>query len=155
MTCENCGAPVHLSRDQLVIICDYCGNQTAPPADDDGVRVLVAVATSHHCPTCEAPLSDASLESQELLYCTRCHGMLIDMQQFPPLVEDLREHGYRFRSSQAPRAVDTARVLHCPLCKREMDRRPFRGGAAMDLITCGQCLMLWLDRGNLGKIVAA
>jgi hypothetical protein len=89
---------MHLSRDQMVMICDYCGTRTTPPVDDDGVRVA-ADATSHHCPVCEAPLADGLIESQELLYCTGCHGMLFDMQKFLPLLQVLREHRYRFKSS--------------------------------------------------------
>jgi Zn-finger nucleic acid-binding protein len=154
MNCEGCGAPMHLSRGQLGMICDYCGNQTAPPADDDGARMRVVVGdtTSHICPVCEAPLAHALIESQELLYCARCHGMLFNMEKLPLVGGVLREQGYRLRSSQSPGAIDAGKVIHCPLCKREMDRRHLRGGAMMDMITCGPCRALWLDRG---RIVAA
>jgi Zn-finger nucleic acid-binding protein len=114
MTCENCGAPMHLCRDQLVMICDYCGSRTTPPPDDGGVRVA-ADATSHRCPVCEASLADGLIESQELLYCTGCHGMLFNMEKLVPLLQVLREHRYSFKSSEAPRDIDANRVLHCPL----------------------------------------
>jgi Zn-finger nucleic acid-binding protein len=153
MTCENCGAPTRLSRDQGLMICDYCGSQTTPPMDEEGV--VVVAPTKHNCPVCETPLYDAALESSELLYCTGCHGMLFDMEKFLPLLDVLREHRYWSRSSQTPRIFDADRLLHCPLCKSEMDEHLYGGGGNMDVDSCERCGVLWLDRGELSRIVAA
>ncbi len=153
MTCENCGAPMRLSRDQGLMLCDYCGSQKTPPTDEDGVVVLNP--TSHHCPVCAIPLVDASIERQEMLYCTRCHGMLLGMEKFLPLLDVLREYRYWSRSSQAPRDFDDGRVLHCPLCKHEMDHHPYGGGGNLAVDSCESCGVLWLDRGELSRIVAA
>jgi Zn-finger nucleic acid-binding protein len=98
---------------------------------------------------------DASIESHELFYCTRCHGMLLDMEKFLPLLEVLREYRYWSRSSQAPRDVDAGRVLNCPLCKHAMDKHPYGGGGNIDVDSCEPCSVLWLDRGELSRIVAA
>jgi Zn-finger nucleic acid-binding protein len=135
------------------MICDYCGSQATPHADEDGVVVLDP--TAHNCPVCQTPLSNASLDSRELLYCTRCHGMLIEMEKFLPLLDVLREYRYWSRSSQAPRDVDAVRVLRCPLCKREMDKHLYGGGGNVNVDSCEACCMLWLDRGELSRIVAA
>jgi Zn-finger nucleic acid-binding protein len=153
VTCENCGAPMRLSRDQGLMICDYRGSQTTPPADEDGVVVMEP--TSYNCPVCEIHLSQGLIESQELLYCTRCHGMLFDMEKFLPLLDVLREYRNWHRSSQARRDIDAGRVLHCPLCKRAMDRHLYGGGGNMDVDSCEPCDMLWLDRGELSRIVSA
>jgi Zn-finger nucleic acid-binding protein len=153
MTCENCGAPMRLSRDQGLMLCDYCGSQKTPPMDEDGVVVLDP--TSHLCPVCATPLANASIESQEMLYCTHCHGMLLDMEKFLPLLDVLREYRYWSRSSQAPRDFDDGRVLHCPLCKGEMDHHPYGGGGNLAVDSCEPCGVLWLDRGELSRIVAA
>jgi Zn-finger nucleic acid-binding protein len=103
MTCENCGAALRLSRDQGLMICDYCGSQSAPKADEEGVVVLDP--TKHNCPACATFLSNASLESRDLLYCTNCHGMLLEMEKLLPLLEVLREHRYWSRSSNTPRVA--------------------------------------------------
>jgi len=153
MTCPNCGAPTRLSRDQGLMICDYCGSQTAPQTDEEGVLVLEP--TSHQCQLCQAPLANASLESCEMLYCTRCHGMLFEMEKFLPLLDVLREFRYWSRSSQAPRVSDAGRVLHCPLCSQEMDQHLYGGGGNLDVDSCEPCSVLWLDRGELSRIVAA
>src|SRR5579862_8997773 len=113
MMCQNCGATMRLSRDQGLMICDYCGSQATPTTDEDGV--VVTNATTHNCPVCATPLANASIESEELLYCARCHGMLLEMERFLPLLDILREHRYWSRSSMAPRDVDGGRVVHCPL----------------------------------------
>ncbi len=153
MTCENCGAAMRLSRDQGLMICDYCGSQITPPADEEGV--LVFEPTSHRCAACETPLAAASLESHELLYCTGCHGMLFDMEKFLPLLDVLRELRYWSRSSQARHELDTDRTLDCPLCKQQMDRHLYGGGGNVDVDSCEPCSVLWLDRGELSRIVAA
>jgi len=153
MTCQNCGAPTRLSRDQGLMICDYCGSQTTPQTDEEGV--LVMEPTSHQCPLCQAPLANASIERCEMLYCTRCHGMLLDMEKFLPLLDVLREFRYWSRSSQAPRITDAGRVLRCPLCTQGMDQHLYGGGGNLDVDSCEACGVLWLDRGELSRIVAA
>jgi Zn-finger nucleic acid-binding protein len=157
MTCENCGAPMRLSRDQGLMICDYCGSQATPPTDEEGVVVMDSSAhpSAHNCPVCDAALADASIESHEMLYCTRCHGMLLDMERFMPLLDVLREHRYWSRSCSSPRDRDAARILHCPLCKQDMDVHPYGGGGNVAVDSCEACGVLWLDRGELSRIVAA
>jgi Zn-finger nucleic acid-binding protein len=144
---------MRLSRDQGLMICDYCGSQATPPVDEDGVVVLDP--TGHNCPVCQTALANASIDSHELLYCTRCHGMLFDMEKFLPLLEVLREYRYWSRSSRAPHGPADGRILHCPLCNQGMDRHPYGGGGNVDVDSCEQCEVLWLDRGELSRIVAA
>jgi Zn-finger nucleic acid-binding protein len=135
------------------MICDYCGGQTTPPTDEDGVLVLEP--TGHNCPACMTALADASVESHEILYCTHCHGMLLEMEKFLPLLDVLREYRYWSRSSQALRPIDTRQVLRCPLCQLEMDRHLYGGGGNVEVDSCETCNVLWLDRGELSRIVAA
>ena len=152
--CENCGAPMHLSRDEGLMICDYCGSQAVPATDEEGV--LVIDPTGHRCPVCTTPpLANAAIESFEILYCTSCRGMLFEMEKFVPLLAVLREHRYWSRSSESPRNFDAARVLHCPLCKLEMDEHTYGGGGNVAVDSCESCGVLWLDRGELSRIVAA
>jgi Zn-finger nucleic acid-binding protein len=135
------------------MICDYCGSQATPAADEDGVVVLEP--TTYHCPVCNALLADASIDAHEMLYCTGCHGMLVDMEKFLALLTVLREQRYWSRSSQSPRALDAGRILLCPLCRHQMDRHLYGGGGNMDVDSCESCNVLWLDRGELSRIVAA
>ncbi|HTB16542.1 MAG TPA: zf-TFIIB domain-containing protein [Bryobacteraceae bacterium] len=144
---------MRLSRDQGLMICDYCGSQTSPPTDEDGVVVLEP--TAHNCPVCKTALMAASIDSHDLLYCTQCHGMLFNMDNVLPLLDVLREYRYWSRSSQARRDVDSGRILNCPLCSHDMDKHLYGGGGNVDVDSCEPCSVLWLDRGELSRIVAA
>lgn len=136
------------------MICDYCGTQAAPATDEDGVVVLAP--TKHNCPVCgTVALANASIESHDLLYCAGCRGMLLEMEKFVPLLAVLREHRYWSRSSVTPRGSDQTRVLHCPLCKHAMDEHSYGGGGNVVVDSCEACGVLWLDRGELSRIVAA
>jgi Zn-finger nucleic acid-binding protein len=142
-----------LDREQGLMICPHCGSQAVPGLDEDGV--LVVQPTAHHCPACQTLLADASIDGFQIIYCTGCHGVLIDMEKFVPLLELLREQRYWSRSSQSPRNRDAARILKCPLCQHEMDLHPYGGGGNVDVDSCETCGVLWLDRGELSRIVAA
>lgn len=142
-----------LDRDQGLMICGHCGSQMAPPLDEEGV--LVIQPNAHACPACRTTLADASIDGCPIIYCAGCHGVLIEMDRFVALLELLREQRYWSRSSQGPRARDAGRVLQCPLCGLEMDLHPYGGGGNVDVDSCEKCGVLWLDRGELSRIVAA
>ena len=145
---------MRLLRDQGLMICDYCGSQAAPPLNEEGVLALDR--TKHECPVCATPLSEASIEGHALLYCTSCHGMLFEMERFYSIVQELREHRYWSRSALAPRGNrDSERLLRCALCAQPLDRHPYGGGGNVEVDSCERCGVLWLDRGELSRIVAA
>jgi Zn-finger nucleic acid-binding protein len=81
--------------------------------------------------------------------------MLFEMEKFLPLLDVLRELRYWSRSSQAPRQLDTGQTLHCPLCGLEMDRHLYGGGGNVNVDSCEPCGVLWLDHGELSRMVAA
>jgi Zn-finger nucleic acid-binding protein len=154
MTCQNCGAPARFDRDQGLTICEYCRSQCTPPVDDDGVQVTGE--TAWPCAVCHTPLSTARIEARDLLYCTACHGLLVSMDDFGLLIEDLRENRARAGALLAPRAeADSGLDLHCPLCNGAMDHHAYGGGddgnAMID--SCEACCQVWLERGTLDKIL--
>ncbi|HXP87745.1 MAG TPA: zf-TFIIB domain-containing protein [Bryobacteraceae bacterium] len=153
MTCQNCGASVRLDRDQGLMICDYCGSQSTPPADEDGVQVLDP--SQHDCPACKTALFNGRLERQDMLYCTTCHGMLIAMDDIVPLLEELRDHRERPAAYLAPRESQAVPTLDCPLCSHAMDHHAYGGGGNVMIDSCEDCSQLWLGRGALRKIAAA
>jgi Zn-finger nucleic acid-binding protein len=154
MTCQNCGASVRLDHELGVMICDYCGSQFTPPADEDGVQVTGE--TTHPCPLCHTPLSTGRIEARDLLYCTACHGMLVHMDDLMPLIEGLRAHRDRSVALLTPRpGTDASRDLHCPLCNGAMDNHAYGGGGNVMVDSCEECSQVWLDRGELRKIVIA
>jgi Zn-finger nucleic acid-binding protein len=141
---------------QNLMICDYCGSQNTPPVDEDGVQVTGE--TARPCAVCHTSLSTGRIEGREVLYCTACHGILVSMDDFGPLLEDLRKHHSRAAALPTPLAgTDSAQDLRCPLCTGAMDHHAHGGGdlGRVMIDSCEACCQVWLHRGALGKILAA
>ena len=155
MTCQNCGAPVRLDGERDLLICDYCGSECTPPVDEDGVQITGE--TTHLCAVCHTPLSTGRIIIRDVLYCTTCHGLLVSMDDFGPLLADLREHHSRAAALLPPEAgADSALSLRCPLCTGAMDHHAYGGGELGNVMidSCEACCQVWLHRGTLGKILA-
>jgi Zn-finger nucleic acid-binding protein len=155
VNCPSCGAPMRLEADRNYLLCDYCGSVYFPEPNADGVRVLGG-SSPLGCPTCDIPLVHASVGDQRMLYCTRCRGMLIPMDVFVTIVQDLRSR--REASVDAVRQPDWRemdRRLRCPQCNQVMETHPYGGGGNVILEDCERCSLNWLDYGELDKIVRA
>jgi Zn-finger nucleic acid-binding protein len=154
MNCGNCGASARLDLERGLIVCDYCGTEAVPPIGEDGVQVLVT--TEFPCPACASTLSQGRLGGINMLYCASCHGMLITMDDFMPVVETLRT--YRSGpSSVLPRPEDgkSGTARSCPHCGGPMENHAYGGGGNVFIDTCEACSVNWLDKGELQRIVAA
>jgi Zn-finger nucleic acid-binding protein len=109
------------------LACEYCGNIVFPEKNDDGVRVL-GQPTSELCPTCGTGLVDASFSAAPLRYCTRCRGMLIDMDIFADLVQTLRRgNDGGGVIPQPPDRSELQRRLTCPHCRQAMETHFYAG----------------------------
>jgi Zn-finger nucleic acid-binding protein len=154
MHCEHCGAAMRADPDRGLFICDYCSSEFAPPPEADGVLVMGPSAL--RCSLCKTPLDDGLLESFALKYCPTCHGMLLAMEDLPPLIDALRRH--RDRPSgyfEARSPADADRHLPCPQCSSSMDGHAYGGGGNVNVDSCETCSLVWLDRGELHKIAVA
>jgi len=155
VTCSSCGAPMRLKHEADYFTCDYCRNVYFPEANADGVRVLEEPA-SEACPVCAIPLVQASMSGRRFLYCTRCHGALVAMEAFVGLTEELRSH--RDTSSEGARQPDwndLNRKASCPKCGHRMDTHPYYGPGNVIIDSCESCSVIWLDYGELERIVRA
>jgi Zn-finger nucleic acid-binding protein len=145
---------MRLDPDRGLFVCDYCGGQFAPAPDADGV--LVTGQSTLTCSICKTPLSDGLLQEFSLQYCPGCRGMLIAMGNFPLLIDALRVNGNRPSGYFAARdSADEDRHLPCPKCGSAMDGHPYGGGGNVNVDSCENCSLIWLDRGELQKIVMA
>jgi LSD1 subclass zinc finger protein len=154
MNCPSCGAPMRLLTGAESLTCDYCGNIVFPQKDDDGVRVL-GTPTDELCPVCRIGLVDASFSGAQIRYCTRCRGMLIPMETFADLVQELR-YGHDGGVIQAPadrRELD--RRLNCPRCHQTMETHFYAGPGNVILSDCEHCSLDWIDHGKLMRIAHA
>jgi Zn-finger nucleic acid-binding protein len=146
---------MRLKADQEAYTCDYCGSVHVPEVNEEGIRVFYETA-KQNCPVCATALVHAAAAGERVLYCNRCHGMLISMDVFPEIVQDLKSH--RENSAYIPRPFDPRdlnRRLNCPQCGRQMDTHLFGGGGNVVIDACENCSVNWLDHGELDRIVRA
>lgn len=156
MNCGNCGGSMRLEEGKNYLICDFCRNIYFPEATDEGVRVLDE-QDSQLCPVCAIPLVNAVIGGLRILYCSRCHGMLIPMDDFLELVQRLRAErdGAPCETMPAPDPKDLDRRIRCPRCSQEMETHPYGGPGNIVIDSCEACGVNWLDHGELQRIVRA
>ena len=158
MNCPLCGAPIALKPDTEGFKCDYCHAVFFPGEEDDGVTVLDqpdGPGLNQSCPLCSHPLVHAAIVKIPVLYCTECHGLLLPMGVLPGLIDALRTGQSSPAVQTPPDQADLKRTIQCPQCHRRMDTHFYAGPGNVIIDTCGDCLLIWLDRGELMRIVHA
>jgi Zn-finger nucleic acid-binding protein len=146
---------MRLKHDAEYLVCDYCANIYFPEPNTDGVRVLGETAAAS-CSICSVPLIHAAISGHRILYCGRCRGMLIEMDVFIAVIQDLRAR--RAGTSDAARQPDWQdlnRRLKCPQCGQLMDTHPYYGPGNVIIDDCERCMVNWLDYSELERIVRA
>ena len=112
--------------------------------------------TANACPACQALLSDGTIQSKSVLYCTKCRGVLVSIDKFLPLVEFLRALARPTGSDIQPRDnSDADRGFKCPMCSKTMTGHPYGGPGNVNIDNCEACSVIWLDRNELQRIVMA
>ena len=159
MTCPACGAPIAPKPDTEGYKCDYCHAVFFPGEEEDGVQVIGSQADpslSLACPVCSVPLVQAAVAKIPVLYCTQCHGLLLPMNVLPSLIDALRASRDKAAAVQTPPDQgDLKRTLQCPQCHRRMDTHRYAGPGNVIVDSCGDCFLIWLDRGELTRIAHA
>ena len=147
---------MQLEEDREFLTCPYCGNAHYPDVNTEGVRVL-ELPSELSCPVCaNLPLVHAAAGGERILYCGHCRGMLISMDRFTGIVQDMRSR--RQASTEAAHTVnwkDLDRKIKCPKCSQTMDTHPYFGGGNVIIDGCENCSLNWLDYGELDRIVRA
>jgi len=156
MNCPSCGAPMHLKPDMESFRCDYCQSVFFPEKNDEGVRVL-GEESRDACPICNIPLVNAAVAKVRILYCTKCHGMLLPMPVLPSLIDELQDDagGKATVVQPASDKEDLSRKISCPQCHHHMDTHFYAGPGNVVVDSCEDCCLIWLDRGELMRIVHA
>jgi Zn-finger nucleic acid-binding protein len=165
--CPACGAPITLRPDTEGCKCDYCHAIFFPGEEDDNVVVSAASASSGPagaaanpaidlaCQLCNLPLAQAAIAKIPVLYCTQCNGLLVHMGVLPDLI-DAQRTGDRPPAVQTPPDPgELRRTIQCPKCHRRMDTHFYAGPGNVILDSCGDCLLIWLDRGELSRMAHA
>ena len=155
MNCPGCGAPMRLEEGRDFLHCDYCGSFHFPKENEEGVRVLGELSPLW-CPVCAVPLVHAAVSGRRMLYCERCRGMLVSMDFFEGMTEDLRAHAAHGGTvARPPDPKELERRLDCPRCHQRMDTHYYAGPGNIVIDDCSGCHLNWLDYGELARIVHA
>ena len=155
MNCGNCGAPMRLASDRRSYACEYCTSLYFPEESRDGVRVMDEPGELD-CPLCRIPLVLAWIDETQVLYCTRCHGLLVNQIAFLSTIRYLRARSRGpgvFPPPMNPQELE--RQVHCPSCGQRMSTHPYGGPGNIVVDNCPHCLLIWLDREELSKIIQA
>lgn len=158
MNCPSCGAPITLKPDTEGFKCGYCHAVFFPGEEDDGVTVLGEAVDPDQalaCPLCNLPLVQASIAKIRVLYCAGCHGLLLPMHVLPSLIDELRAAQVIPAVQTPPDQGDLKRTIQCSKCHRRMDTHFYAGPGNVIVDSCGECFLIWLDRGELTRIVHA
>jgi Zn-finger nucleic acid-binding protein len=159
--CPACGAPLTPKPDTEGCKCDFCHTVFYPGEEDDGVVVSADSASDNDgqstqaCPICNVPLVQAANAKIHVLYCTQCHGLLLPMPVLPDLIDELRTGDRPPAVQIPPDPGDLKRTIQCPKCHRRMDTHFYAGPGNVIVDSCGDCLLIWLDRGELTRIAHA
>jgi len=146
---------MRLEEDREFLSCDYCGNVHYPDPNPEGVRVL-EVLSELSCPICATALVHAAVGGERMLYCGRCHGMLVSMDKFMAIIQDLRSRRQATTPAvHPPDWKDLDRRIKCPRCSETMETHPYCGGGNIIIDDCEKCALNWLDYGELERIVRA
>lgn len=156
MNCRNCGAAMELHESRRHFQCGHCGTVHPPEPAGGDVRVLTVEAGAPSCPACQIPLASAILAEREVHFCQRCRGLLVDRPTFVDVVQTRR--AWATREPREPGPLDPRemeREVACPRCRVPMATHPYYGPGRIIIDTCGACNLIWLDSGELDRVIDA
>lgn len=151
MNCPNCGAPLEWSAERSGYLCAHC-RTSAPTAEFDPIEVS-AESGDWNCPRCRGRLLAGSVGGVDIEVCGHCSGLLIDQEDFFPVLQQLRRQAAD--ANEPPTPFDPSelhRVCQCPGCSRTMETHPYGGGGNAVIDTCTECGWIWLDGGELRRL---
>jgi Zn-finger nucleic acid-binding protein len=152
VNCTNCGAPLRVAGPGSYLYCRFCSSLFFPEESQDKIDV-VGVESAQRCPVCQDTLVAATAADVPVLYCRRCHGVLINQALFAPLVKYLQAQTADPSAPLKPlNRDDLQRTLQCPQCERQMETHPYYGPGNIVIDVCMPCRLVWLDGGELNAI---
>lgn len=157
MNCGNCGAAMDLLGARRYYFCHHCGSFHFPEPQEKGLRVLGPAANPLSCAVCRSPLTKALIDEEHVVeYCEKCRGLLLQRAYFAEVVT--RRRAWATSPVVQPEPLDPReleRRVKCPACSQRMVTHPYYGPGNVVVETCDACDLIWLDYGELQRIVDA
>ncbi len=104
------------------------------------------------CPACSAELERSLYEGLPVFCCAGCQGYLVATRRAADIAR-VREKSPDLLQQEATvaDALDSAEVLRCPRCRRQMVKEFRKGADAFHINTCRDCQLIWFDAGELAR----
>ena len=149
--CQNCGAALSLKHFQDRLHCTYCETIHIPSLrEDELIEKVYDISSELHCPLCKNNLSHAKLGQWRFLYCADCRGLLLEGQDLINIILYCRVSSENTNRLPIPiDPIELERQIHCPDCKEAMSAHPYYGPGDFVIDSCGSCMRVWLDSGEL------
>jgi Zn-finger nucleic acid-binding protein len=140
---------------QAFFHCQYCGGYDFPEPNQDGVALLDETS-SFVCPICEGLLVSAVIKDIYIFSCPKCRGNLIKQSKMLPILREAKPQDPKNADSRDIQdKSELTRNAACPACHQKMAVYPYGGPGNIIIQGCEQCKLIWLDFGELSRIVRA
>jgi Zn-finger nucleic acid-binding protein len=153
MNCEQCGAPIKVEDSKDFFHCDYCGSFQFSDPNKDGIALLDMLSL-YGCPNCQRPLVTAIIKDVRIFSCPSCRGNLISQAKLLTIIKRAASPDMVGEvPSYPPDRSEIQRKLVCPGCQKTMEAYPYAGPGNIIIQGCSRCRLIWLDFGELFRIV--
>lgn len=157
MNCKQCGAPMVLFRERAYYHCEFCNSYHFPDPNPGGLRILGENPDGIQCPQCGITLNMMIADDFYQGYqCSNCRGLLFNRSKFRDVIESRRA-----TTKAPPEPINTfnpaelERRTFCPLCRNHMETFQYLGPGNIVIDTCHADDLIWLDYGELNRVVNA
>lgn len=157
--CQQCGGLAAVVPGREYMQCEYCRSlvfTSNNPLTVDRITPMGAELDAA-CPTCQKTLCTGTIEDRPVLYCGACYGFLLKNEDFGSVVRLRRSRRERMEAEPVSplNTEEYKRRLQCPNCDSHMEVHPYYGPGNIIIDSCQRCQYVWLDHGELSKVVRA
>ena len=146
-----------LYRERDYYHCEHCGSYHFPEETLQGLRVLGENPEGINCPQCKVTLNMATIDDYYRGFqCSNCRGLLFNRTRFREVIDNRRS---KIKAPAEPITTfnpsELERKTECPICFQEMETFQYLGPGNIVIDTCNTDDLIWLDYGELNKVVSA
>jgi len=159
MNCGSCSGAMLPVYGQTHFHCHGCNTYSFPTGIDQTDEAITPTGkkTGFNCPRCEVSLEVGKLTGGvQVCFCENCRGYVVDNDTFGQLAVTLR--GNYTGADDKPQPIDPKQLdaaQCCPACFQKMEAHPYYGPGSVVIDSCIHCKLVWLDHGELGRIIRA
>jgi len=105
------------------------------------------------CPRCTDALGLVTIDGVSVDRCNACGGMYLDESELKKVEKEAGAAPDALRNIKSSVGVDVEAPVMCIRCSHRMDRVNFSYSSGIFIDYCPICKSIWLDNGELEKIV--